>query len=180
MRLFLFLLICISKPLFAIHPVNNDSDYYRLVLKYWQYISIAWSGDLAFGERNNPHSPFYDPECMKNVHWDQSKGKRFNIINLSSETPSQLGWYIQVLATEYENLRRYGQKAQMQRSLEELSLALQAIRRLDMQAQCIFNELYQQKKNCRDCSVCDKTFRVKGEHSKLTKVKPNPNCEFQM
>jgi hypothetical protein len=224
LRLFLFLLICISNPLFAIHPVNNDSDYYRLVLKYWQYretfyrhfilidrdasgcihdgigsstedpcsfskesyslpatsISVAWSGDLAFGERNNPQSPFYDPECMKNVHWDQSKGKRFNIINLSSETPSQLGWYIQVLATEYENLRRYGQKEQMRRSLEELFLALQAIRRLDMQAQCIFNELYQQKKNCKDCSVCDKTFRVKGEHSKLTKVKPNQNCAFQM
>ena len=83
---------------------------------------------------------------------------------MSSETPSQLGWYIQILAIEYENLRRYGQHEKMKTTLEDLFLALQAIRRLDMQAQCIFQELYNERKQCQDCKICSNLFKVKGEH----------------
>jgi hypothetical protein len=157
-------------------PCNFKKSSYSLPATS---ISLGWSGDLAFGNRNNPNSVLYDPNCLERVHWDQAKSVRFNIINMSSETPSQLGWYIQILAIEYENLRRFGQHEKMKTTLEDLFLALQAIRRLDMQAQCIFQELYNERKQCQDCKICSNLFKVKGEHELLTKSKLKKSCDFQ-
>lgn len=143
-------------------------------------LSIMWSGADAFGDRNNSHSVFYDPACMVNVHWQNSD--RHNILNLSSETSFQLGWYIMMLATEYENLRRFGDEVSMKKTLEELFLALQTIRRLDIQAQIIFDELYAKRKlsnNNPTCTICPQEFAVDDNHKTLLKTKFNKDCNFE-
>ena len=67
---------------------------------------------------------------------------RFNWMDFGSETPSQLGWLIAFLATEYELDRLQAQPAAQQRALEDLFLCLQAVRRLDMQAQYLVWRAY--------------------------------------
>ncbi len=67
-----------------------------------------------------------------------------NYLELGSETPHQLGWYLVALASEYELLRQNGQLAAAQQTLEEIFLALQAYRRLDITANCLVKARYEE------------------------------------
>jgi hypothetical protein len=108
-------------------------------------------GSREMGERNQSDNPWYDPACANHVdstisgtHWDTLKNKVHNLIDMGSETPQQLGWYWVVLASEYQLLKDQGQTAEAQRTLEELFLALQAYRRLDITANCLVRDRYQE------------------------------------
>jgi hypothetical protein len=68
--------------------------------------------------------------------------EKHNYLEYGSETPHQIGWYLVTLATEYELLGQNGQWEEQQRTLEELFLALQAYRRLDITANCLVSDRY--------------------------------------
>ena len=67
---------------------------------------------------------------------------RFNWVDFGSETLTQMGWWLITLSTEYELKRNAGDTLGQQRALEDLFLGLQALRRLDMQAQYILDKTY--------------------------------------
>jgi hypothetical protein len=105
------------------------------------------------GDRNRPDDPdtpewLYNPECAEagpdpGTSYEPGANKH-NYLEMGSETPQQLGQYWAVLATEFELLRRNGQLDEAQRTLEEIFLALQAYRRLDMQGQCMAKKRYEE------------------------------------
>jgi hypothetical protein len=103
-------------------------------------------------DRANMTGPFYDPEC------NDGTGDRFNHLEMGSETPHQLGWYLVTLATEYELLRVSGETAEMQKTLEEIFLALQAYKRLDMRANCMAKERYDEITNDFEVDRCNNPF----------------------
>ena len=76
----------------------------------------------------------------EDVH--QKPNHKFNWLEFGSETLSELGWWFVTLATEYEIKGRQGDKKGEQATLEEIFLSLQALRRLDMQAQHIIDRAY--------------------------------------
>ncbi len=146
---------------------------------------ISWSGIDALKNRNQPRNgnPFLDIHCADGVHWDQKNAIRFNYLDIGSETPSQLGWYMVMLCMEYERYRLMNQADLQRRSLEELYLALQALRRLDMQAQCAAEKLYEHLRLNNKQRCCEKYFgRQKGLveiHSFLTSGRFSPSCDFK-
>ncbi|MDQ3141959.1 MAG: hypothetical protein M3Q56_06895 [Bacteroidota bacterium] len=142
-------------------------------------ITINWSGADAMGIRNEPGQvDFYDPECARFTHWDQSKGVRFNYAGFSSESPTQLGWYIMMLCTDYEIARVKVDSHRMKLSLEELFLALQAVRRLDMQAQCMFERFYTSQSSLPTSSFCTSKYCDKN-HPKLCRHYLHSSCDFK-
>jgi hypothetical protein len=108
---------------------------------------------LGMIDRNNPSNvAWYDPDCanypgdtsIDGTSYDNNPNgnDKKNFIEFGSETPHQLGWYLIMLATEYALLGQNGQHAEQQRTLEELFLALQAYRRLDISANCLVQQRY--------------------------------------
>ncbi|HHB79495.1 MAG TPA: hypothetical protein ENK85_09720, partial [Saprospiraceae bacterium] len=71
-----------------------------------------------------------------------NKKHRFNWLDFGSETLSELGWWLVTLGTEYELKRREGDVKGQQKALEDIFLSLQALRRLDMQAQHLLDRTY--------------------------------------
>jgi len=129
-------------------------------------INIEPFGSDAMKDRwSETEAPlFNNRDCFDNqdggdthdASWDASKPQKHNYLDMGSETPHQLGFYYIMLATEYELLGRSGQTAEQQRVLEELFLALQAYRRLDIRANCIARERYQEITDdyeVEDCSI---------------------------
>ncbi|HRI00298.1 MAG TPA: hypothetical protein PK006_04525 [Saprospiraceae bacterium] len=141
---------------------------------------MMWYGGLPYDWLKDPNTPaaLRDQNCAINTHWDQANGTRFNFINFESETPTQLGWYIVKLATDYELFRLAGDQKEMKRSLEEIFLAIQALRRLDMQAQCIFKRLYDKRKGCDNCTVCPEDYELARVHTRLTSTKYK-DCDYE-
>ena len=101
-----------------------------------------------------PENPWQDIDCagVNGISWDNSN---HNYLDMGSETPHQLGWYWVVLATEYQLLMINSQYDEAQRTLEELFLALQAYRRLDMQAQCMARLRYDEIENHFEVENCN-------------------------
>lgn len=95
---------------------------------------------------------FIDLDCAEDgiqdsLHQDVSwTYQTHNYLEMGSETPTQLGWYLTAMAMEYELLRKNGQQESQQRVLEDIFLALQAHRRLDIMAQCIVKRQYDELK----------------------------------
>jgi hypothetical protein len=122
----------------------------------------------AVNQRNNDNGPdgnFFDQDCTGSISWgDAGPGDpdhRFNWIDFGSETLTQLGWNFVNLSTEYELLGRSSQTEEQQRVLEEIFLGIQAIRRLDMQAQCMIKEMYDNRSPGEDL-VCEEPYSVTG------------------
>lgn len=149
----------------GIGQVGNSCDFQRAGYSL-PATSIVQAPDGAWGmrDRNNPNtgdSIWYDPNCdnagpFPGTHWkpDSVEPKIHNYLEVGSETPHQMGWYWVTLATEYELLRLNGQEEEMQRTLEELFLSLQAHRRLDMQAQCMARKRYDEITNDFEVETC--------------------------
>jgi hypothetical protein len=116
-------------------------------------INLARNGGWGLGERNNG-GLLSDPDCGGSVSWNDSN---HNYLEMGSETPTQLGWYWIMLATEYELLGRNHQYEAQKKTLEDLFLALQAYRRLDMKANCIVAEMYKNRTNGE--IICDDLYR---------------------
>lgn len=101
---------------------------------------------------DHPNDTFVDLDCAEDgiqdsTHQDVSWGyQTHNYLEMGSETPTQLGWYLTAMAMEYELLRKNGQQEAQQRVLEDIFLALQAHRRLDIMAQCIVKRQYDELK----------------------------------
>ncbi len=104
-------------------------------------------------DRNQPvysdgtPNPFYDPACANagpssGTSWDTDS--IHNYLGMGEETPHQMQWYWTTLATEYALLIQNGQTEEAQRTLEELYLGLQAYRRMDMLANCMAQERYEE------------------------------------
>ena len=95
-------------------------------------------------------SIWYNPECgdddgdpaTPETSW--ADNAKHNHLEVTSETPHQMGWYWVVLASEYVLLMENGQTREAQRTLEELFLGLQAYRRLDITANCLAAARYQE------------------------------------
>lgn len=105
--------------------------------------------------------PILDRDCGGNISWgDAGPGDpnhRFNWLDYGSETLTQVGWYLTTLATEYELMKRSGQVEQQQKILEDIFLTLQAIRRLDMEAQCMVAQMYEKRAPNEDL-VCEEPY----------------------
>jgi hypothetical protein len=115
-------------------------------------------------EVNNPI--WYDPDCANYPNDPTINGTSYpgngagnakhNFLEYGSETPHQIGWYLTVLATEYALLGKNGQIEEQQKTLEDLFLALQAYRRLDITANCLVKERYDEITDgfeVEDCSI---------------------------
>lgn len=142
-------------------------------------IDMQPSGSEGMGERNwrhleniesNPLNPFYNPDCANSVdttisgiswnpplpgHDSPFTGEKHNYLEYGSETPHQLGWYLVTLATEYELLGQNGQTAEQQRTLENIFLALQAYRRLDITANCLVKQRYDEITESFETDKCN-------------------------
>ncbi|MFN0215327.1 MAG: hypothetical protein ACKVT2_13810 [Saprospiraceae bacterium] len=117
-------------------------------------------------DRNEPvlDPTWYNPNCANYDGDSTINGTSFagnpagndkhNYLEYGSETPHQMGWHLVTLATEYELLRLNGQVAEMQRTLEDIFLALQAYRRLDITANCLVRDRYDEITNGFETSAC--------------------------
>ena len=110
------------------------------------------NGSHGLGDRNNAalYPEWYDPDCAEagpspGTDWDNSLVH--NVLSVGSETPHQMSWYWITLATEYALLKKNGQEHEAQRTLEDLFLGLQAYRRLDITANCLAKERYDEIQN---------------------------------
>jgi hypothetical protein len=132
------------------------------------------NGRFGLGSRSNEKAnpPIFvaglSSECMGETSLDDDgsdPNHKYNFLNVGSETLTQVGWHIVTLCTEYELLSKNGQTEQMQRTLEEIFLALQAIRRLDMQTQCLLEEMYNTRKNNPDNAkyMCEPPYTISSE-----------------
>lgn len=74
-----------------------------------------------------------------------------NVLNYGGDVTYTLGMYIAMLSTEYELLRRNGLDSEKDKTLKELFLALQSIKRLDMTANRLANNYCC---NCGDSGGC--------------------------
>jgi len=127
------------------------------------------TGGFGMGERNQQYidndptkglNQFYDQDCAidetnyGSIPSDNlSVGEAHNVLEYSSETPHQIGWYLVTLATEYALLGQNGQLEEQQRTLEDLFLALQAYRRLDITANCLVKERYNEIRDFKEVSL---------------------------
>ena len=117
-------------------------------------IWMAPNGGNGMGDRNEPvlNPNWYNPNCANYVGDTTLSGTSYpgnpagntkhNYLEYGSETPHQIGWYLVTLATEYALLGQNGQLEEQQRTLEDLFLALQAYRRLDITANCLVKDRY--------------------------------------
>ncbi len=111
-------------------------------------INIEINGQVGLHDRID--STWKDHDCGKgaggDISWTTKHGPsathKHNWLDMGSETPHQLGWYMVTLATEYALLGKNSQPAEQQKVLEEIFLALQAYRRLDIRAQCLAKKRY--------------------------------------
>ena len=104
-------------------------------------------GRTGMGDRTDEGSIFFDKGCADagpspGFTFDHEGPRKFNHLEYGSETPHQIGWYLITLATEYALLGQQGQIQEQQRTLEEIFLALQAYRRLDISANCLVKNRY--------------------------------------
>ena len=127
-----------------------------------------WTG---MGDRNTPNTDFYNPKCADagpspGTSWNPPGSPNFNpgeeptedfhnVLEYGSETPHQIGWYLTTLATEYALLGQNGQVEEQQRTLEDLFLALQAYRRLDIEANCLVKDRYDEITDGFEVEDCD-------------------------
>ena len=120
------------------------------------------NGSLRQGDRNNNQNypQWYDDGCDNagpdpRTHFGNNS--KHNVLTVGSETPHQMGWYWVTLATQYQLLINNGQTSEAHRTLEELFLGLQAYRRLDITANCLARDRYEEITNNfetnDDCSV---------------------------
>jgi len=112
---------------------------------------IGWGtpGAEASARYVKEDNPFYDKNCLHldDTDWQTNNPNHmYNWADYGSETLSELGWYLVTLATEYALLGQQGKLAEQTKTLEDIFLALQAIRRLDMQTQCLLKEMYDLRK----------------------------------
>ncbi len=122
-------------------------------------IIMSPDGGYGMGDRNDPqkHPAWLDKDCANSndlnisgtshnpdngINEPPFTTDKHNYIEYGSETPHQIGWYLTVLATEYALLGKNGQFEEQQKTLEDLFLALQAYRRLDITANCLVKERY--------------------------------------
>lgn len=115
-------------------------------------IILAPNGGYGMGDRNPEplaDQTFINQDCANdqtNYGNDPddnlSVGETHNYLEFEVETAHQLGWYLTVLATEYELLTQNEKFDQAQKTLEEIFLALQAYRRLDITANCLVKKRY--------------------------------------
>ncbi|MBL7829087.1 MAG: hypothetical protein JNJ57_20800 [Saprospiraceae bacterium] len=121
----------------------NSQLAHGLGLPATSIVQVSSGGNGGLGDRLAfPPTIFDDPSCGfagPSPGWGAGS---HNFLEFSSETPHQLGWYLVTLATEYELLRQNGESVEAQRTLEDLFLALQAYRRLDITANCLVKQRY--------------------------------------
>ncbi len=88
---------------------------------------------------------------------------RPNVLNFG-DSPITLGYYMALLATEYELLSRNGQHEQKEKTLREIWLSLQAYRRLDMTANRFYDKWIElNRPECRvnqNVGACGDVFTV--------------------
>jgi hypothetical protein len=129
---------------------------------------VDWRG---MGDRINPNSDFFNPNCANagpspGISWNPLGSPNFipntdttedfhNVLEYGSETPHQIGWYLVTLATEYALLGQNGQLEEQQRTLEDIFLALQAYRRLDITANCLVKDRYDEITAGFEVENCD-------------------------
>ena len=127
-----------------------------------------WTG---MGDRNVTGGAFFNPNCANagpspGTSWNPPGSPNFdptaeptedhhNVLEYGSETPHQIGWYLVTLATEYALLGQNGQLEEQQRTLEDLFLALQAYRRLDITANCLVKDRYDEITAGFEVENCD-------------------------
>jgi hypothetical protein len=129
-------------------------------------IWIAPDGRGSIENRNNPDPAseaggMFNPSCGGTITWSDSDPNppKFNYLDVNSETPTQMGWYWTTLATEYKLMMNSGQTQEAQKVLEKIFLGLQAYRRLDMQANCLLKQAYENRKlNQPSALLCDEPY----------------------
>jgi hypothetical protein len=137
-------------------------------------LMIAPNGSGVPGFPSNPRfsdgedleqESLHDPDCGGDISWGNGSSgdpnHKFNWIDFGSETLTQLGWNFVTLATEYELLRRSSQLLEQKKVLEEIFLGIQAVRRLDMQAQCMISQMYDDRAKTGGHLVCDEPYRTR-------------------
>jgi hypothetical protein len=112
-------------------------------------------GTRGIWPRSDTSYAFYDSTCSGGTSVIGNPNHKFNHLNMGSETSHQLGWYLVTLSTEYELLRISGETEEMERTLEEIFLALQAYKRLDMLANCLARERYDEITDGFEVEKCD-------------------------
>jgi hypothetical protein len=139
---------------------NFEKQGYGLPATHHVISPVGWGMPGAeINERFGNDHPLKDVDCGGTLSYgDEPPGtpRKHNFIDFGSETLTQLGWHFVTLATEYELLGRSGQVEQQKKVLEEIFLGLQAIRRLDMQAQCMLKEMYDTRNQGQ--LICDKPY----------------------
>jgi hypothetical protein len=121
-----------------------------------------------------PPTLLTDEDCFGPNFYDAPS---YNYLDMGSETLTQLGWYIMMLCTEYELFRRNNQVDDQKETLEELFLALQSIKRLDIMANCYLADLYKLRLPDAPVALCPPVFLTNPD-------RPNfyawvvPSCNF--
>lgn len=111
------------------------------------------------GDESEQLGNIYGPDCIGDFSWNSSAPTHtYNWTEYGVETLTQLGWYLVTLCTEYELLRLNGQTEQQQKTLEDIFLALQAVRRLDMQTQCLLQTVYMDRVAAGGGYLCSPPF----------------------
>lgn len=192
---------CVGNGIFredGIHPANNTVQQhcglsflngYSLPATSINQLPNGGHQGLGMIDRNTTGSAFYDGACADGgpsigTSWEDNA--THNYLEMGEETPHQMQWYWTMLATEYALLRQNGQWEEAGRTLEELYLGLQAYRRLDMLANCMAQERYEEVTNdfeveyCDDnhCLCGDKYLDVPGAFNTNFKTDTQDNCPF--
>lgn len=102
--------------------------------KYWYYRQRLLTEFMVVGEENpvtcDQPSGFSIP-----AHELRTEGTNPELVKFG-EDPINMGWYVAVLATEYDLLKRYGQPTN--HTLQELYYALKAFERIDRKCETLF------------------------------------------
>lgn len=99
----------------------------------------------------------------------------YNYLDMGAETLTQLGWYIMLLSTEYELFGLHGQIEDQKETLEELFLALQSIKRLDIMANCYLAKMYNERIPEAPILMCANVFTDDRPNFKALVL---PTCQF--
>jgi hypothetical protein len=147
---------------------NFEKQGYGLPATHHVISPVGWgTPGSEINERFGDGHPFQDVECGGDLSYGlepPGAPRKHNFLDFGSETLTQLGWHFVTLATEYELLGKFGQVEQQKKVLEEIFLGLQAIRRLDMQAQCMLKEMYDSRNKGE--LICDKPYTFTGRDDK--------------
>jgi hypothetical protein len=143
---------------------NFEKQGYGLPATHHVISPVGWgTPGSEINERFGDGHPFQDVECGGDLSYGlepPGAPRKHNFLDFGSETLTQLGWHFVTLATEYELLGKFGQVEQQKKVLEEIFLGLQAIRRLDMQAQCMLKEMYDSRNEGQ--LICDDPYTTTG------------------